>query len=223
MMPPAGPPRNGETAPTRSSAFPRPTPVQAADRTRARPAAPGSAAALLFEAEAAELRAGLLRLFADRRPGSRRRAPRRPGVPSAADPSEFAHVALLRAAERLDRFRGDTPGQLHAWVRAIGKNVLRDAVRVRRGGFAALTDDLPDPHGDPLDELVAADVRAWLDALVAGLPAAEHHALRLTRFDGLTAGQAAGRLGRTEAAVAGLLKRGLARLRGRAGRRLRSG
>ena len=61
-------------------------------------------------------------------------------------------------------------------------------------------------------------MRAWLDGLVAGLPAAEADAVRLTRLDGLTVREAAGRLGRTEAAVAGVLKRALGRLRHRAER-----
>src|SRR5262249_62157820 len=52
-----------------------------------------------------------------------------------------------------------------------------------------------------------------LAAALAGLPEAQREALVLQHWHGLTLAEVGARLGRTPAAVAGLLKRGLKRLR----------
>ena len=174
-----------------------------------RPARPEARA--LFHAHAAGLRDGLVRMV---------QARLATGRAVDLEASDVTHVALLKAAERIDAFRGSTPAELRAWVRTIGENVLRDALRaVRprgRGGVGHVAlDRRPDPHGDPLADLDRAEVLAWLGGVLDGLTPRERTAVGHVHLSGLSVAQAAAAMGSTVPAVGGLLKRGLGKLRRR--------
>ena len=150
-----------------------------------------------------------------------------PGVISRSD---LVQQTLLEAWKDRDRFRGRVEAEWLGWARQILARNLADARRrarrqqrdVRRerslqdeldrssaelGGWLA-ADGPPPGQGAILHERAAR--LAWA---LAQLPEAQREALVFQHWEGLTLTQIAGRLGRTPAAVAGLLKRGLARLR----------
>jgi RNA polymerase sigma-70 factor, ECF subfamily len=150
--------------------------------------------------------------------------------PGAISRSDLVQQTLLEAWKDRDRFRGRTEAEWLAWARRILACNLADARRhahraqrdVRRqrslqdeldrssaelGGWLASVDPSP-AQGVVLHERAAR--LAWA---LAQLPDAQREALVLQHWEGLTLTQIAARLGRTPAAVAGLLKRGLAGLR----------
>ena len=146
------------------------------------------------------------------------------------DPSDVVQQTLLEAHQARARFRGETSGQLAAWLRQILACNLRDALRT-------LGRDCRDvARQQSLDDALAASsqrLAAWLAAdqsspseqaerneravlladALAALPEAQREALILQHWQGWTLDQIAAHLGRTPAAVAGLLKRGLKQLR----------
>jgi RNA polymerase sigma-70 factor, ECF subfamily len=149
---------------------------------------------------------------------------------SKLDPSDVVQQALLRAHAGLDQFRGTTDGELRAWLRRILANALAEASR-RFGAGArdvarerSLGDDL-DRSSSRLEALAAAgqpspsqladreEQLLRLAAALAELPDDQRQAVELHHLLGLTVAEAGERMGRTRAAVVGLLFRGLRRLR----------
>ncbi len=151
------------------------------------------------------------------------------------DPSDLAQDALLKAWAHRDDFRGLTAEQHRAWLRRILENTLAEAVRRYLAGQKrnvgreqSLDDARGQAPGEPADGL--ADGRTpppeaaarneqvlWLAEGLAALPEEQRRAVRLKHLDGLPVEEIARRMGKTEDAVAGLLRRGLATLRQRPG------
>jgi RNA polymerase sigma-70 factor (ECF subfamily) len=148
------------------------------------------------------------------------------------DPSDVVQQTLLRAYSALGDLRGREPEVLAAWLRRILASTLADAVkhfeRDRRdvnlersleadidrsaSGFAAwLADERTSPSGraERNEELLR-----MVEAL-AELPDLMREVVVLKHCQGLTLGQIGERIGRSVPAVASLLRRGLAGLRGR--------
>lgn len=144
--------------------------------------------------------------------------------------SDLVQQTLLEAFQRRGAFRGTGDGQLAALLRKALVNNLKDAVKGLRRGKRDLDRERP------MDEAIR-DSSAHLGALLAGkvpspssLVSADEQAARLARaLEQLPEGQAraitlhhlrghslaemAAELGKSELAAAGLLHRGLARLR----------
>jgi RNA polymerase sigma-70 factor (ECF subfamily) len=147
------------------------------------------------------------------------------------DPSDLVQQTLLRAVQGLPDLQAREPGAVAAWLRQILARTLADAVRgslrAKRdvtleqsleaalgqsssGLAAVLAGDEPSPS----ERLAAAEQQLRLaDALVA-LPEAMREAVVLKHCQGWSLRQIADHLGRTPAAVASLLRRGLEQLRG---------
>lgn len=146
------------------------------------------------------------------------------------DPSDVVQQTLLEAHTRRDQFRGTSEAELAAWLRRMLANNLADALR----GFRRAKRDLRLERS--LEEAVdqsASKIDGWLvaeqsspseqamkneqllrlTAALAGLPDAQREAVTLYHLQGCTLPELAARLGRSETAVAGLLHRGLAKLR----------
>jgi RNA polymerase sigma-70 factor (ECF subfamily) len=148
---------------------------------------------------------------------------------SKLDPSDVVQQTLLEAHAKSFQFEGDEQA-LAAWLRAALANNLRDALRALRAGKRDLARELSLELAIEQSSLRLADVLAaaqpspsrlasqqeellrMADALVE-LPEAQREAVVLHHLQGWPLSEIALRLGRTEPAVAGLLHRGLKRLR----------
>jgi RNA polymerase sigma-70 factor (ECF subfamily) len=146
------------------------------------------------------------------------------------DPSDLVQQTLLEAHRQGEQFRGETDAERAAWLRKILAHNLADAERALHrdkrdvgrecsleaelansaadlGGFLAGDQSSPSQKVDRQEEaLRLADV-------LAQLPEAQREALVLQYWHGMTLAQIGEQLERTPVAVAGLLKRGLRRLR----------
>ncbi|MFO0930795.1 MAG: sigma-70 family RNA polymerase sigma factor [Gemmataceae bacterium] len=151
-----------------------------------------------------------------------------PRVREKVDPSDLVQESLVKAYAHLAQFQGTTPAQLHAWVRQILANEMALAVRRFVGGprgleqslEAALEESsvnldlwLADLSEEPREEAQRREQLTRLMAGLADLPADQRAALELRYLQGLSPPQIAEREGKTTAAVAGLLRRGLEQLR----------
>lgn len=136
--------------------------------------------------------------------------------------SDITQEAMATAAERFEEFRGTTEPQLVAWVCAIAETKLCDYRRAARAKcrdvrrtrcLGDLGESLKDEGEEPEASLLRAEEREFVRRLIDGLPSAERIAIRLRYIEERPMAEVAGSLFRSEAAVRGLLKRGLARLR----------
>lgn len=145
------------------------------------------------------------------------------------DPSDLVQQALLEAHRGWDRCRGETAPRRAAWLRAILARVLADAVRKaeRRGEFrrrsldrdleessARLESWLASESTSPSDRAARQEGLLALAEALARLPEDQRIAVELHRLRGLPVREVGLLLGRSQAAVAGLLRRGMAALRG---------
>jgi RNA polymerase sigma-70 factor (ECF subfamily) len=146
------------------------------------------------------------------------------------DASDLVQQTMLEAHRERDRFQGATRGEQAAWLRRILANNLADAVRAlhrdcrdvgrERSLEAALDRSSAQLGGwlaaqgpSPSQQAHLHENATRLAEALAQLPEAQREALVLQHWHGLTLAQIGERLDRTPVAVAGLLKRGLERLR----------
>jgi len=150
-----------------------------------------------------------------------------PGKRNRIDPSDIVQQTLMEANARADQFVGDDSG-LAAWLRQALTNNLRDAWR-------ALRRDKRDIRREQALPEAVAQSSAQLEGFLAGsspsqravrneellhladalnqLPEAQREAIVLHHLQGCSLSETARSLGKTDAAVAGLLHRGLRKLR----------
>jgi RNA polymerase sigma-70 factor (ECF subfamily) len=146
------------------------------------------------------------------------------------DASDVVQQTLLEAHRKLAQFRGNSPAAMAAWLRQMLAFGLADAIRAlsrakrdvdhERSLEAAL-----DESSARIEAWVAADQSSpsqraerneqavRLAEALATLPDAQREALVLRHCQGCSVEEVSKRLGRTPAAVAGLLKRGAKQLR----------
>jgi len=145
------------------------------------------------------------------------------------DPSDIVQQTLLEAHAKQGQFSGDEAGLL-AWLRQALANNLRDAWRALRRERRDLAREQSleaalDASSNRLASFLAAaqsspsrqavrheDVLRLTDAL-ALLPDAQREAIVLHHLQDWSLAETALHLGRSDAAVAGLVHRGLKRLR----------
>jgi RNA polymerase sigma-70 factor (ECF subfamily) len=164
------------------------------------------------------------------RPYLHRQATRRitPALRVVCDPSDFVHQTFESAYAHRDQFRGSEE-QLRPWLLRILCRKIADAHRSlpKASGRPRPVDvgpvdswpgaeALPDLRKEsPSQEAIQLERAARLHLALADLPDDQRQALTLRFLDGCSIEEAAGRMGRTRASVAGLLRRGLDTLRGR--------
>jgi RNA polymerase sigma-70 factor (ECF subfamily) len=154
----------------------------------------------------------------------------RPWLAPKLDASDLAQQALLKAHAARDQFRGHTPAEMAGWLRQVLARTLANELRAHgqakrdAGAERPLEADL-DASGCRLDAWLAADQTspseqvgkqeraAALAAAVEALPPDQREVVLLKHCQGVTLADIADRTGRSPAAAAGLLRRGLERLR----------
>jgi RNA polymerase sigma-70 factor (ECF subfamily) len=151
------------------------------------------------------------------------------------DASDVVQDTLLKAIQHQEQLRGQTPAEREAWLRRILANTLADTVRrflagqkrdvgreqslheAVRQSSERLHVWLADGRTPPEDEAVRNERLLRLAEELAELPEDQREAVRLKHLHGLSVGEIARQTGKTPAAVAGLLRRGLETLRQRLG------
>jgi RNA polymerase sigma-70 factor (subfamily 1) len=146
------------------------------------------------------------------------------------DPADLVQQTLLHAHQRQSQFRGRSEAELIAWLRQILANNLADAVRglarakrdiarersldlkiddsfSRVDGWLAAVQSSPSQHAMQTEELL------HLANALASLPAAQREAIVLHHLQSMPLAEVGRELGKSLPAVAGLLHRGLRRLR----------
>lgn len=144
--------------------------------------------------------------------------------------SDLVQKTMLAAHAQRAEFRGSSPGELAAWLKQILRREVIDAYRhgrrqrrdIRRevpleaevdGSFSRAEVCLAAAQTSPSQRVSREEeLLAMADAL-AQLPDAQREAVVLHHLQGCSLTEVAARLQRTEAAVAGLLHRGLKQLR----------
>jgi RNA polymerase sigma-70 factor (ECF subfamily) len=143
------------------------------------------------------------------------------------DPSDIVQQTLVKAQEHLDDFRGPDEGQMLAWLRRILVNTLLNEVRkyhkeialVRsleaavEASSARLEEWLSASQSSPVEQAAREEQLVRLAGALAQLPEDQRCAVELHHLHSQSVIEVAQTMGRSEASVAGLLRRGLARLR----------
>lgn len=145
------------------------------------------------------------------------------------DASDMVQQTLLNAHARRDQFRGRTEAELAGWLRQILKNQMADCLRElgrakrdvarerpledadqsfsRADAWLAASQSSPSQHAANAEELLR-----MADAL-SRLPEPQREAIVMHHLQGRPLAEVAESLGRSTAAVAGLLHRGLKSMR----------
>jgi RNA polymerase sigma-70 factor (ECF subfamily) len=146
------------------------------------------------------------------------------------DPSDIVQQSLLDAHQKQAQFRGKTDAELLGWLKQILANNLADAVRglarakrdVRReqpldeqvgDSFTRVEGWLAAVQSSPSQQVVRAEELVRLTNALTSLPEAQREAIVLHHLQGLALAEVGQALEKSPAAVAGLLHRGLKRLR----------
>jgi RNA polymerase sigma-70 factor (ECF subfamily) len=153
-----------------------------------------------------------------------------PRLQSKFDASDLVQQTLLEAYRCREQFRGRTRAELAGWLRSILTHQLAHAVRdlgrdCRDIQRERHLHDLLEQSSARLDAWLAADLPSpsmeaarneqsvRLAAVLETLPEAQREALVLHYYHEWTVPRIAEHMGRSAAAVAGLLQRGLRQLR----------
>jgi RNA polymerase sigma-70 factor (ECF subfamily) len=158
-----------------------------------------------------------------------------PRLRGKLDPSDVVQQVLLHAYQHLDQLRGHSEAERTAWLRRILANALAEAVRRYSRGRrdvgleqsleAALADSsarleacLGSSQADPQDQASRNEQLLLVADALAELPENQRTAIELHYFRELSAPEIAAEMGlKSEAAAAGLLRRGLSQIRQRLG------
>jgi RNA polymerase sigma-70 factor, ECF subfamily len=155
-----------------------------------------------------------------------------PHLRAKLDPSDLVQETLLRAHANREQCRGQTVSEVAGWLRAILANAMAEAVRrlhgphrdVRREkslqaaleAFSSRLEGLlADPGTGPEQSACRSEEMLQLAAALTDLQEDQRTAVELRYLRAYSVPAIAGEMGRSTAAVAGLLRRGLRTLRHR--------
>lgn len=147
------------------------------------------------------------------------------------DPADVVQNTMAAAIQNIGDFQGDSESSFRCWLREVNRSVIAEAFRRHIG--AEKRSLLLEQSGPPSDswavrfapalvtdstpsERCRRDERdQLLVSLVEGLPEAQRRSILLRYQSGYDIQRVANEMQRSPVAVAGLLKRGLATLRGK--------
>ncbi|TWU63119.1 ECF RNA polymerase sigma-E factor [Crateriforma conspicua] len=147
------------------------------------------------------------------------------------DPLDLVQWTYLEAKRDLHQFRGTTPAEFAAWLRGMLKHNVASAVTrhvttqkrslkrevtvgdLKQGSDAAWIQQMPGSTTSPSGVAIRGEAVLELLNALHSLPETQAEAIRLRYMEGLSLSQITERMGKSETAVAGLLKRGLRKLR----------
>jgi RNA polymerase sigma-70 factor (ECF subfamily) len=152
------------------------------------------------------------------------------------DPSDIIQQTFLEAYRSFPQFAGSDPRELVAWLQVILDHKIAAAIRNHavlqkrsvgrersiddsQGGGAPLKQDLDANVSSPSQKAIRGEEAERLLQALSALPDDQREAVRLRHLEGWALADIAVHLGRTAAATAGLIKRGMKALR----RQLHSG
>jgi RNA polymerase sigma-70 factor (ECF subfamily) len=183
-------------------------------------------------------REALGQLLEAQRAGLRRLAERQieGRIAVRVDASDIIQQTFLEAFRSFPQFAGSDARELVAWLQRILDHKIATAIRnhaLLQKRSVGREQSIDDSHGDgpPLKQALDAEISSpsqkairgeeaeRLAQALAALPNDQREAVRLRHLEGWALADIAARLGRTPAATAGLIKRGMKVLR----RHLRSG
>jgi RNA polymerase sigma-70 factor (ECF subfamily) len=144
--------------------------------------------------------------------------------------SDLVQATLLKAHAQRQDFRGQSDGEMQAWLRCILAGTLADAFRREHRGkrdvarersleaaleqsSAQLVKWLQGSSLSPSQKAMRNELMLEMMSALARLPEAQREAIMLHYLQGLPISELSRRIGRSPAAVAGLLQRGLKALR----------
>lgn len=142
-----------------------------------------------------------------------------------ADQSDLAQLTLTTGAHAFPAFRGTSEEELFAWLKAILQQHLAAMARwhlqteMRSVGRESLLPADQESQGpadagpSPSRMVIHGEVRSQLESAIADLPWDQREVIRLRYLDDWSTQQIAQFLEKSERAVAGLLRRGLSRLK----------
>jgi RNA polymerase sigma-70 factor (ECF subfamily) len=146
------------------------------------------------------------------------------------DPSDLVQQTLLEAYQKREQFQHGGDAELAAWLRKLLAHNLADVLRalgrakrdvaLERSLEAALGDSasrlegwLAAEQSSPSQRAMKQEQLQRLAEALDQLPAPQREAVVLHHLQGMSLAGLAGHLGRSQASAAGLLRRGLAKLR----------
>jgi RNA polymerase sigma-70 factor (ECF subfamily) len=152
------------------------------------------------------------------------------------DASDVVQQTLLEAHRKRSQFRGQSEAEMASWLRQMLACNLADAFRAQGrakrdvakeksleaeldASSARLVGWLAAEQSTPSQQAQGHEEILQLAEALAALPVAQREALFMRHCQGLSLETISLQLGRTRAAVAGLLKRGLMKLRAELGER----
>jgi RNA polymerase sigma-70 factor (ECF subfamily) len=145
---------------------------------------------------------------------------------SRLDESDIVQQTCLSVFGRIGGFESDEPDQFVAWLRTIHehnvRNVVRDHVWAQKRTIyreqAMEADDgvreiVPSQQSSPSQRLMHGERAVRLAAALQKLAPEQREAVRLRYLEGWSLAEISEQTGRTKHSIAGLIKRGLGRLR----------
>jgi RNA polymerase sigma-70 factor (ECF subfamily) len=144
--------------------------------------------------------------------------------------SDIVQQTLLKAAQNLRQYRGESDAELAGWLRRILTNTLVDAVRELEGAkrgvalecsleaalarsSARLEALIQSNVTSPSESALRDEQLLQLSAALAQLPDEQRQAVELHYLKGCSVAGVAEQMDRTQRSVAGLVRRGLQTLR----------